>query len=51
MQVNYPSRFGALGHASIFDSNACPGTHNCTEAGEYFDAEGGVYKITLWKLQ
>lgn len=51
MQVNYPSQFGALGHASIFNGSTCPKTHNCQERGEYFDAEGGVHKITLWILQ
>jgi len=44
MQVNYPAQFEALGHSTLFDGTTCIGNH-C-----YFNAEGGVHKITLWKL-
>jgi hypothetical protein len=44
MQASYPSKFGALGHATLFDGNDCIGGHN------YFNATGGVDTITLWIL-
>ncbi len=47
MQVNYPNRFGALGHATLYNGSICVGgLDHC-----YFNATGGVYKISLWKLE
>jgi Type VI secretion system (T6SS), amidase effector protein 4 len=51
LQASYPGLFGALGHASLYQGsscmvNTCDGFHD----GCYFDAEGGVEKITLFIL-
>lgn len=51
LEASYPGRFGALGHASLYQGascmvNTCDGFHD----GCYFDAEGGVEKITLFIL-
>jgi len=45
MEASYPARFGALGHATLFNGSIGVGGHT------YFNAPGGVNKITLWKLQ
>lgn len=44
MVPNWPAQFGALGHATLFDGSSCVGGH-C-----YYDAQGGVSRIYLWKL-
>jgi hypothetical protein len=41
--------FGASGHATIYNGTNCiPGSDG--HATEYFDAQGGVHTIRLWKL-
>jgi len=51
MQASYPGMFGALGHASLYNSgcvhNTCDGTDH---EGCYFNAQGGVEKISVFKL-
>lgn len=44
MIPNYPDKFGASGHADNFDGQKM-------NVGGYFNAEGGVYRTYLWKLQ
>lgn len=52
MQANYPGQFGATGHASIWNGSSC--VHNNCDGidhdGAYFNAQGGVHKIALFKL-
>lgn len=43
MIPQYPRRFGASGHADIYDGS----NFNC---GSYFDPPGGLYKASLWTL-
>lgn len=51
MQSSYPALFGALGHATLFNNNSCvQNTCDGFHDGCYFDAQGGVEKITLFKL-
>lgn len=45
MQALYPGKFGALGHATLFDGADAIGGHG------YYHATGGVEKITLWILR
>ncbi len=45
MAPNYPGKFGATGHATLFDGISCIGNH-C-----YFTATGGVYETNLWILK
>ena len=48
---SYPALFGALGHATLFNNNSCvQNTCDGFHDGCYFDAQGGVEKITLFKL-
>jgi Type VI secretion system (T6SS), amidase effector protein 4 len=52
MQSSYPRKFGALGHASLWNNNTCM-QHDCGDGltnGCYFNGAGGVEKIFLWKL-
>jgi len=51
MKPNYPSRFGATGHISLYNgsscvNNTCDGFHD----GCYFGADGGVNEIYLFHL-
>ena len=51
MQASYPGNFGALGHATLYNGTSC--VHNTCDVfhdGCYFNAIGGVEKITLFKL-
>lgn len=43
MIPNYPAKFGASGHADLFDG----GTFN---AGAYFNPPGGLHSANLWIL-
>ncbi|MBI4945231.1 MAG: hypothetical protein HY840_02385 [Bacteroidetes bacterium] len=45
MIPNYPGKFGASGHATLFDGSNAIGNHN------YYNATGGVYQINLWILK
>ncbi|MFF5382054.1 T6SS effector amidase Tae4 family protein [Pedobacter suwonensis] len=44
MQPNYPSKFGAMGHATLWTGSMAIGGH------DYFNANGGTAKVTVWKL-
>jgi RHS repeat-associated protein len=47
MQASYPRKFGALGHATLYNGSSCiGGEEHC-----YFNAEGGVQTINIWKLK
>jgi hypothetical protein len=47
MQASYPGKFGALGHATLYNGSSCVGgIEHC-----YLNAEGGVNKINIWKLK
>ncbi|MGG9971433.1 T6SS effector amidase Tae4 family protein [Ferruginibacter sp. SUN002] len=50
MQASWPSKFGALGHGTLYDGAHCIKSSDCSHYSDYFDAEGGVEKIVLWKL-
>ena len=45
MEPNFPARFGASGHATLYNGTDCIGGH-C-----YFNAGGGgTYRVNLWTL-
>lgn len=45
MQPNYPSKFGAMGHATLWTGSMAIGGH------DYFNGLGGVAKVTVWELR
>ena len=44
MRPNYPGKFGASGHATLYNGADCIGGH-C-----YFNATGGTHKVSIWNL-
>lgn len=45
MQPNYPSKFGAMGHATLWTGSMAIGGH------DYFSAIGGVARVVVWQLR